>query len=809
MRIKPEIPARRRAGRLAFVGTGLLGLMLTTVVAVIATSAVSSAAGAWSPTGAMLVGRYNTTSIRLLDGDVLVFGGGITQTDMVQLYNPSTGTWRTTGSMITNRGYFTATLLADGEVLVAGGSSGTPLATAELYNPSTGMWRTTGSMNTPRLQHTATLLDDGTVLVAAGENNGGVPLANAEVYDPATETWHATGSMNAAGYDETSVLLHDGTVLVTGGSIAASAEIYEPATGAWHVTGSQVQAYPQATTTLLPDGRVLIAGGLASVGSMYIPSVSTAATELYDPTTGTWQAGPNMAVARASAPIVVLADGTALMIGGQQFGMISTIRGMTPVTMTATTEIYNPATNAWTVGSDMSQARINHLATVLADGTVLVAGGNANGPNGLTVLTSAEVYDPSATPPALPTLTAMTPNTATSQGGWLVTLTGTNLSGGHVFFGGSLVAGASCTATSCIFATSATAPGTFPVTVTTAAGTTSALMFIVTAVPPPPAPKVTKITPTTGPAAGGTTVTVTGSNLTAGTVKFGSTPASNISCSAGSCSATSPAGTGVVDVTVTTAGGTSPIITADRFTYQAPPLPKVTKIAPTTGPAAGATTVTITGTNLSAGTVRFGAGAATNVACSATSCSATSPAGTGTVDVTVTTAGGTSATSTADRFTYQAAGGTSNLIPNPGFENSGIPSDRWGSSVARSSGVVHSGSWSLAQTTTSSSGGWDLDSDSSWYAPVISGKTYGATTWVYATKTVKVNLNVDLLKSSGSYSRTVDGPTVTLVANTWTQLTVAGIKPASGHVYVGMEPNFSGASTGTIIYWDDMTLSAT
>src|SRR5207245_6685649 len=42
---------------------------------------------------------------------------------------------------------------------------------------------------------------------------------------------------------------------------------------------------------------------------------------------------------------------------------------------------------------------------------------------------------------------------------------------------------------------------------------------------------------------------------------------------------------------------------------------------------------------------------------SATSIAAESPAGTGTVDVTVTTAGGTSATSPADHFTYVAAGG--------------------------------------------------------------------------------------------------------------------------------------------------------
>ena len=82
----------------------------------------------------------------------------------------------------------------------------------------------------------------------------------------------------------------------------------------------------------------------------------------------------------------------------------------------------------------------------------------------------------------------------------------------------------------------------------------------------------------------------------------------------------------------------------------------MTDVAPSTGPAAGGTSVTITGTNLTgASAVHFGANAATGVVVnSATSVTATSPAGTGTVDVTVTTPGGTSATSSADQFTYVA-----------------------------------------------------------------------------------------------------------------------------------------------------------
>src|SRR5258708_440075 len=82
--------------------------------------------------------------------------------------------------------------------------------------------------------------------------------------------------------------------------------------------------------------------------------------------------------------------------------------------------------------------------------------------------------------------------------------------------------------------------------------------------------------------------------------------------------------------------------------------PTVTNVNPNTGPTSGGTSVTITGTNFSGATaVSFGNNAAASFTVnSATQITATSPAGVGTVDVTVTTAGGTSAISSGDRFTY-------------------------------------------------------------------------------------------------------------------------------------------------------------
>jgi hypothetical protein len=83
-------------------------------------------------------------------------------------------------------------------------------------------------------------------------------------------------------------------------------------------------------------------------------------------------------------------------------------------------------------------------------------------------------------------------------------------------------------------------------------------------------------------------------------------------------------------------------------------VPTVTAITPTSGTTSGGTSVTITGTNfIGATAVNFGSTSATSFRVnSGTSITAVSPAGTGTVDITVTTAGGTSATSSNDNYSY-------------------------------------------------------------------------------------------------------------------------------------------------------------
>lgn len=76
------------------------------------------------------------------------------------------------------------------------------------------------------------------------------------------------------------------------------------------------------TATLLPDGTVLIAGGESgecSAGEC-IFSGTTASAESYDPSTGTFATVGNMTTTRTGQTATLLKNGTILIAGGYAYG---------------------------------------------------------------------------------------------------------------------------------------------------------------------------------------------------------------------------------------------------------------------------------------------------------------------------------------------------------------------------------------------------------------------------------------------------------------------------------------------------------
>ncbi|MGO4612744.1 IPT/TIG domain-containing protein, partial [Nocardia sp. 2YAB30] len=155
-------------------------------------------------------------------------------------------------------------------------------------------------------------------------------------------------------------------------------------------------------------------------------------------------------------------------------------------------------------------------------------------------------------------------------------------------------------------------------------------------------PTITSLSPTSGPASGNTSVTITGTGFVpiVTNVKFGTVATSFTVDSPTQITAIAPPGTGTVQVTVTTSGGG----TSNGVSYTYLPVPSLSSVNPTQGPSTGGNTVILTGTGLTGATgVSFGATPATSFTVNSdTQITAVAPAGTGSVQVTVTGPGGTS-----------------------------------------------------------------------------------------------------------------------------------------------------------------------
>ena len=251
----------------------------------------------------------------------------------------------------------------------------------------------------------------------------------------------------------------------------------------------------------------------------------------------------------------------------------------------------------------------------------------------------------------IPTVTSVLPNSGATVGGTAVTITGTNFaSGASVTFGGTAATNVAVASATQLTATApAGTAGAVTVTVTVAGQSgslASGFTYLII-------PTVTSVSPSGGPTAGGTAVTITGTNYAVGaTVTFGATAATNVVVvGATQITATAPVGSaGPVTVTVTSGGQSGSL--ASGYIYTLPPT--VTAVSPNNGPTGGETPVTITGTNFATGaTVTVGGTAATSVVVvSGTQITATTPAGSaGAATVTVTNLGVPSG-SLASAFTY-------------------------------------------------------------------------------------------------------------------------------------------------------------
>jgi len=269
----------------------------------------------------------------------------------------------------------------------------------------------TGSMSIQRQSASATLISgcncpaDGKVLIAGGVIDGDLATTNtADLYDPANGKFTPTGTMNVARSGQAAVLLAGGKVLIVGAIDSVGpedAEIYDPVAGTFScVAGTDpttgtcnatlVHNAPLLMATLLQSGKVLITGLPTPTSN---GQVSNAAA-IYDPLQATFTCmnglsstpgvcNPSMSSLHTRGTATLLGNGTVLIAGG------STGSGYT-----SSAEIYDPASGtngAFTTTGSLLTTRGSHTATLLNTGEVLVAGGTTD-TGSIHNLNTAEVF---------------------------------------------------------------------------------------------------------------------------------------------------------------------------------------------------------------------------------------------------------------------------------------------------------------------------------------------------------------------------------------------------------------------------------
>jgi len=186
------------------------------------------------------------------------------------------------------------------------------------------------------------------------------------------------GDMSVDRAAHQAVLLNTGKVLIIGGCGGTgcdhyydSVELFDPSTRTFQPAASMSTPRAGHAAVILPDGKVLVCGGWTGQGA-------TASTQIYDPATDQWTSVGDMNDARESLMAVPLPGGRVLVTGGSG--------GQDDP---ASAEIFDPATSTFSAVGPMST---NHyLATALADGRVLLTGGESEAG---AILRSAEIFDP-------------------------------------------------------------------------------------------------------------------------------------------------------------------------------------------------------------------------------------------------------------------------------------------------------------------------------------------------------------------------------------------------------------------------------
>lgn len=260
-------------------------------------------------------------------------------------------------------------------------------STLQVYDPAANTWahRSPGAAT-----HAWTAAEFGGRIYIFGGWDGGSVHTTTQVYDPVTDSW-SLGTPVPRAHNGGAAGVIDGRIYVAAGGNSSGyvsiTDVYDPVTELWS------QAAP------IPVPRAFVGGAVIN-GILYVVGgdnggARSAALHAYDPVTDSWTTKAPMPTARAGAGAIAY-DGKLYVIGGST--SVAYTNPDYAASLTALAEIYDPATNTWSVGDPMLTARqAPHIAT--GNGSIYVSAGY--GTTGSVNVN--ETFEPTPPPPSQPT----------------------------------------------------------------------------------------------------------------------------------------------------------------------------------------------------------------------------------------------------------------------------------------------------------------------------------------------------------------------------------------------------------------------
>lgn len=343
----------------------------------VSTASSGPVTGRWLPAAPLGKERRGFGSVLLSDGSVLVVGdhwdcrpgGAEPGSEEAERYDPVADSWAEADPLNKPRKGFAMVPTLDGGAMVIGGlnADDVPFSSTKIFDPVTGSWSDGPLLDSAIGQPAAVALDDGRILVGDPRSEETNAFTSTSVSAPSRSAWDEGPTIEGLRINEF-LALSDGRLIAHGDGFELPMLLAIADTGGAEGWADFPAPDFVAVETLvaLPDGGILAFGWDESELGWF----ASGRVQRYEPATNRWREASPIPTPRSGFQVTTLADGRVMVSGG-----VYTHGDIGGEEIYRTTELYNPATDSWTVGPDLVDPRAGGAALTLADGSVLVLGG--------------------------------------------------------------------------------------------------------------------------------------------------------------------------------------------------------------------------------------------------------------------------------------------------------------------------------------------------------------------------------------------------------------------------------------------------